>query len=147
MKRYSRYLCLALALVLTFAVSVNAESNFTEITPYSSSFFRSYGSYLSRSAGTLFYVCFEVSAKAYMAELGVSAVEVQRSSDGNSWTTVKTFLPENYPSMIADNTFAHAGSLLYAGSTGYYYRAHITFYAKNSSGSGKLYMYTETLRI
>ena len=50
--------------------------------------------------------------------------------------------------MVAQNTSAHGGYVPYNFATaGYYYRARITFYAKNSTGVGELDEYTEIIRM
>ena len=148
MERYRRFLCLNIASVLIIAAPVNAASNSSEITPYSSSFFQSYSVYLSRYSSTLFYVCFDVTACGSMLELGVSSIEVQRSPNGSSnWTTTKTYTPDSYSQMMATNAFSHGGTVLYGGTAGYYYRAYVTLYAKNSSGSAKYFAYTDVLKL
>jgi hypothetical protein len=147
MKHFTRFICLALALAMLFVVPVNASANTPEITPYSSSFFHGYSAYLSRYSSTLFYICYDVTACGIMTELGFSSVELQRSSNGSNWTTVKTYTPDEYPDLIRTNAFSHSGSKFYAGTAGYYYRACVTLYAKNSTGMAKCFAYTDVLKL
>lgn len=148
MKRYIRCICLLLSLLLLTSMTVSAADNSSEAAPYSSSFFQRYSTYLPRYSSTMFHVYFDVTACGYMTELGVSSIEVQRSADGISgWTTTKTYTPDIYSQMMANNVFSHGGTVLYAGTAGYYYRAYVTFYAKNSSGSAKYYAYTDVLKL
>ena len=44
--------------------------------------------------------------------------------------------------MIDDNTAFHAATLTCTKTSGYYYRAYVEFYAKNSTGTGELNYYT-----
>ena len=83
-----------------------------------------------------------------MDVLGVSEIVVYRSADQQSWTKMRTYTMENYSSMVDQSTTTHAGYVTYNyATTGYYYRARITFYAKNSTGIGELDEYTEIIRM
>lgn len=144
MRQCTRVISILLIISLLLAVPVYAED---EITPWSSSFIASYDPYIYYESGNSFEVWFDVVAVRRMDELGVNEIEIQRSSNGSSWTTVKTCYPDEYPQMICDNTGFHADYITYTGTVGYYYRAYITFYAKNSSGIGEIYAYTQTIRL
>jgi hypothetical protein len=83
-----------------------------------------------------------------MDELGVSSIEVDRSPDGENWTLIRTYDADDYSQMIRENTGSHEGCITYRYATpSYYYRAYITFYAKNSAGSGKRFRYTAVLQM
>lgn len=70
---------------------------------------------------------------ATMDVLGVSEIIVYRSADQQSWTKMRTYSMENYPQMVAYNTTSHIDYVTYIyATTGYYYRAYITFYAKTA---------------
>lgn len=143
MKRLVRYACVAVAIALLMAVPVRAEAADTR----ASSYFWAYDSFLWKTTGTTFEVWFDVNACDRMEELGVSSIQVQRSVDGNNWITMQTFLPEQYSQMICENTGSHGGCVTYTGVSGCYYRARVTFYAKNSSGTGLRVDYAETIRL
>jgi len=140
LKHFSRSICVILVIAMMLAVPVLAETE-TAVTPYASSYFISYCAYLYKTTGTTFEVWFEVVARSGMDELGVSEIKVQRSADGNNWTTMRTYTPEYYPQMICEDTGAHGDCVTYTGTAGYQYRAYITFYAKNSGGYAKRYVY------
>ena len=83
-----------------------------------------------------------------MDVLGVSEIILYRSADQQSWTRMRTYRMGTYPQMVAYNTTSHDGYVAYTSATaGYYYTAYITFYAKNSTGIGERYVYTEILRM
>ena len=138
MKRYIRLVCLVIVLATLFAIPAHA----AEQSERASSFFASYKAYCHAASSTQLQVFFSVMSVGSMEKLGASKVKVQRSSDGTNWTTVKTFTEENYPDMIDSNTAFHAATLTCTKTSGYYYRAYVEFYAKNSSGTGELYYYT-----
>lgn len=136
--------CISLLLVMAMLMTIPA---FAAGAPKASYYFTRLSTYLEKTSGTTFDVWFDVTATGIMDEVGVSSIKIQRSSDKSSWTTVKTFLKENYSQMTDDNTAAHADCVTYTGTTGYYYRAKVTFYAENSSGTGEYVMYTSTISV
>ena len=146
MKRSFRFLCLIMALCLLLAFPVHAAS---EVEPRGSAFFSSYGTAIYEASSTSFEVWFDVNANAaIMEEIGVSMIEVYRSADQENWTKMKTYEMEDYPEMIDENTGSHTGYVTYNYATpGYYYTAYVTFYAKNSTGIGKRFVYTQIIQM
>ena len=144
MKRYTQFISVLLIISLIIAFPVYASN---EVTPWASAFFTSYDPSISYESGDTFEIWFDVVAPRRMQELGVSEIEIQVSPNGSNWTTTRTLYPEDYPQMICENTGLHAGYITYTGAIGAYYRAYITFYAKNSSGIGEIYAYTQTIRL
>lgn len=143
MKRFTRSVCVILIVALLAAVPVCAEDG---IAPYSSSFFMRYDTYLyavsSTTTTTRFHVVFDVTGVGAMYELGAKYIEIQRSSDGENWTAMRTCTPTSYPQMLGYNTSSHVDYISYTGTKGYYYRAYVEFYAKNSTGQGVRSDYT-----
>ena len=142
MKRFLRIVSAILAMAALMAVPAQAAET---VTPRGSSYFGAACTYLWHVSGTTFEVWFDVTGVRGMDEIGASSIAIQRSTDGQSWTTVKTFSKSSYPSMVDKNTGCHASYVTYTGSTGYYYRARVTIYAKDSNGSAFDYWYTDTL--
>ena len=146
MKKLVRVICMILVCSLVFAVPAQAAS----VTgTRASAFFSAYGTDLYKTSSSSFQIWFDVDANiATMDVLGVSEIIVYRSADQQSWTKMRTYTMDNYPQMVAYNTSSHGGYVTYNyATTGYYYRAYITFYAKNSTGIGERYVYTEILRM
>lgn len=143
MKRIRSILCHLLVISLLLVSPVCASG---DVTPYSSCFFRSTCTSLEQSADSAFKAWFEVSASCGMKdELGVTEILVQKSSDGVNWENVKTYTAERYTHLIAYNASSHAGYIVHAGTQGYYYRTYVTYYAKNSTGEGYMFEYSEVL--
>lgn len=138
MKRFLKSICVILVVSILLAVPVSAEG---EASTYASSFFIDYSTYLYRVSGYRFEIWFEVAARNVMEELGVSEIKLQRSADGENWSTVITYTPAGNPQMLCENEGFHADCVYYAGTSGYEYRAFVTFYAKNSTGYAKRYVY------
>lgn len=142
MKRFIRCVCLVLVVAcLTTNLAFAAEN----VEPRASNFFWCSSVYLYQRSDRTFEVWFDVSAVHTMDELGASVIKVQRSADGENWTTMKTYTKESYSQMIRSNTQYHADCVTYTGTEGYYYRAYIELYAKDSSGTGYMDRYTSSL--
>ena len=141
MKKLFKVICVILAIVSIPSMSVCADESGT----YASAFFASYDSSIRHPSGNAIQIWFDVVGNGGMDEIGVSSIELERSSDGNSWSSVKIYLPEDYPQMICEDTSIAYNYVPYYGTYGYYYRAFVTFYAKNSRGVGYMYEYSETL--
>lgn len=144
MRRYTRLISALLVISLVVAFPVCATN---EPTPWSSAYFTSYDPYIYYESGNYFEIWFDVVAARRMEELGVSEIEIEVSADGSDWDTATICYPEDYPQMICENTGFHYDCVSYTGVIGYYYRACVTFYAKNSTGIGELYAYTQTIRL
>ncbi len=133
-------------MLLTMAILMAIPAAATENTePRASNFFGSSCVYLYKTTSTQFEAWFEVTALGGMEKLGASEIKIQRSSDGENWTTMRTYTMDNYSNLICANTASHASYITYTGQTGYYYRAKITLYAKNSSGFGEWDRYTDPI--
>lgn len=146
MKKLARVVCMILVCSLLLAVPAQAES---VVESRASAFFSAYGTDLYKTSSTSFQIWFDVVSNVVtMDVLGVSEIILYRSADQQNWTKIKTYIMESYPCMVAQNTSSHDGYVSYNfATTGYYYRAYITFYAKNSTGIGERYVYTEILRM
>lgn len=138
MKRIARLVCIILVLSTVMAVPAFAE---TDISTWGSSYFGSRLGYLHQTHPTIFQVWGEVTAVGLMDQLGMSSITVQRSSDNQNWTDVKTYTKENNSNLVASNTTCHEAYVTYVGTAGYYYRAKIWFYAKKGTGTAE-YSYT-----
>ena len=148
MKKFIQITSMILALSIFLALPVGAATGNDQAEPYASSFFSSHNVFLHKTTSTSFQVWFDVVACGMMDELGVSEIKVERSSDGVTWTKMRTYFPSHYSQMICEDTFSHAGYVAFNdGIQGYYYRAYVTLYAKNSSGTGIKYRYTEVIRL
>lgn len=141
MKRFVKMVAFVLALAIFVVVPVQAE----EVETRASTYFMCSNVYLYKTSTYNFEAWFSVSAYDIMDELGANSIAIQRSSDGENWTTMGTFSKANYSQFICKNTGSHAACLLYAGTPGYYYRAKITLYAKDSRGTGQLVRYTSKM--
>ena len=143
MNKLIRYISFVIVVSMLFAVPAFAES----VDQRASAYFGSYDSAINRVTNTEFEVWYDVVAVDWMDELGVSSIEIQRSKNMSTWTTVATYYPEDYPQMIYENEFFVYDCVTHTGTPGYYYRAYVTFYAKKGTGTGYLFDYAEPIYI
>ena len=147
MKKFTRFVCVVLLLSLLLAIPAYAE-NATESR--GSIFFAAYGTALEKIAPMYFRIWFDVDSNAAMMDvLGVSEIIVYRSANGQSgWVVTRTYDKDDYPEMTETNSYSYANYVTYdTAITGYYYRAYITFYAKNYRGIGERDVYTEIIKM
>lgn len=134
-------MCVILALSFLLVAPVSAEESST----WASAYFVLTRTYLEQTDTSKFDICFEVTAKRTMEELGVSSIVVQRSADGSTWQTMRTCVPSVYTQMIRLNTAFHSDYVSYNATAGYRYKAKVTYYAKDSTGTGEYTTWTEIL--
>ena len=135
MKTAFRCICLLLIMSIILTIPVHAEEPSTRASNY----FSSLQTYICDINGTQFSIYFGVTGTRRMEKIGASQIEIQRSVNNATWTTVATYTPEDYPQMIESNTASCVGSVSYTGSMDDDYRAYVTFYAENSSGWAEMY--------
>lgn len=139
MSKTVRIICIVMAIILLLVTPIYAEESNT----YSSAFISSYDSFIDITSGRTMEIWFDVVGTGKMDEIGAESIKLYRSTNRTDWTLVKTFLPEDYPQMICEDTGMNYDCVTYTGSYGYYYKAYVTFYASNSRGRGNEYDYSE----
>ena len=144
MKRIVRCACFALVIVIFMTIPAFATE---AINPKASSFFLKCSTYLCNVSGETFEAWFDVTGTGTMDEIGANFIKIQRSSDGTNWTTVRTCAKANYLDLIDYDSVFHTSGIYHEGTGGYYYRAYIQLYAKNSTGYGTWDRYTSAIYI
>lgn len=139
MKKVTLIVCMLLIISMVLPLTTYASED------RASEYFAADSCYLHITSGTKFQVWFDVIAVGGMDEIGVRKITVQRSVDGSDWESVAPFTKEDYPQMVATNTFQHSGYVSYTGTRGYYYRAYVEFHAKKGTGSAMMPRYTSPI--
>lgn len=142
MKRFVKCVCLLLAAAMMMTIPANAAE---DMSARSSSFFMKCNVYLYEVSDTIFQACFHVTGMKIMDKIGASEIKIQRSSDNETWSTMKTYSMADYSSMIAEDSITHTSYVTYVGTKGYYYRAYIKLYAEDSTGTGIWNQYTSSI--
>ena len=127
--KIARILCLVLA--LTILLSVPAFATTSRASKYLAS---SYATISETSDGNL-SIYFNVIAPAKMEHLGANRISVQRYT-GSYWRTEYNFTYSEYPELQGENVGRHSCTVVYEPQyPDSSYRAVVTFYGANSSGS------------
>ena len=135
MKRFTQAVCVVLVCAMFLSTAAFAAA---PVQPRASNFFGASSVYFWHTSGNNYQVWFDVTAVGTMQKLGASKIRVQRSTDEVNWTTDATYNMEDYSQMTKSNTGKYANYVTYTATTGYSYRAVVTLYAKNSSGTGEM---------
>lgn len=122
-------------LLLTTASVYAAEPSDMGIQPLSSDYLREVNGYVETTSNGTVRVYFIVAGTGIMDSIGAATITLQQSSNGSSWTTLKTFTSASYPNMLASNKQIHSSYVSYEGSSDMYYRAYITATASKGGGS------------
>lgn len=141
MKKLLRFTCALLVLAMLLPATVYAAEE-----TRASAYFGATSATLERTSDG-FRVWVDLTCKDIMDEVGASAVGIQRSTDGENWTTLEIFTRDEYPEMIRENFFIHTFSVDYTAEPGYYYRAYVFFYAQKGTGIGEYFQYTSVLKL
>ena len=144
MKHFTRCVGLIIVVVLILSSSIFAAES---VEPRGSYYFIRSGVYLYREneSDRTFAACFDVTGTHTMEKIGAKLLKIQRSSDGENWTTMRTYRMADYPEMICENTIQHDYYFYYTGTAGYYYRTYVELYAEDSSGTGEWYKYSSSI--
>lgn len=136
MKRFTQLICIVLVFVMVFSTTAFAAET---ADSRASNFFWYSSVYFSHVSGSQYQIWFDVTAVSRMNELGASKIVVERSTDLVDWEHVKTYNKSSYSQMTTTSTTAsYANYVTYYPTDGYAYRAIVTLYAKNSSGTGEM---------
>lgn len=143
--RMMRVLALILALVLIIPSNVTAAEVGT-VQPYASNYLDSYNTYVCAMGNGKLQIWFTVVGDTVMDEIGTLKIMLYESSDNQTWTWKKTYLHEDYSSMLRYNNYVHSSYVSYNGTAGKYYKAYVCIWAgKNGSGDTR-YMWTASER-
>ena len=135
--KVTRLLSLLLACMLLFSMlsSVGAVSN------RASDYFSYTDVWATPQGNGKFIVEFDINATHTMQELGAEKIYIWEQQSDGSYENVKT-----YSSGLIDKNTADAYRMItYYGTSGVKYYATVVLYAKDSSGSEKLYSNTRVV--
>ena len=129
-----RLVAFVLSTIILMSVPVSAATN-EEVMPCASYYLNSYSAYVYVTDSGSVQVWYDVMGTGYMDEIGSLSIMLYESTNGTTWTRVKTFLHENYSSMLAYDDYYHSSHVSYQGVSTRQYKAYICFWAgKNGSG-------------
>lgn len=137
----------ALALTISLVVPCTASATMVNSEQSrASAYLTSYNSYVCAMGSGKLQIWFTVVGDTTMDEIGTLKIMLYESSDNQTWTWKKTYLHEDYSSMLRYNNYVHSSYVSYNGTAGKYYKAYVCIWAgKNGSGDTR-YMWTASER-
>lgn len=143
MKRHKgliRVIILCLILSFTFPLSVSATTTET-FQPYASRYLTSYNTYICDMGGGRIEIWYDVTGTGDMDEIGVLAIELYEVNSDDSLTWIKTFLFEDYDTMLVYDDWTHTSYVSYQGTAGKQYKAYVCIWAGKNGNGDTRYMW------
>ena len=136
-----------IALVMVFSLvapcivtTVAAE----DLQPYASKYLSLYNTYICDMGSGRIQIWYEVMGTGDMDEIGTLSIRLYEVNSDGSLTWVKTFLHDDYPTMLTTNDYYHCSYVSYQGSSSKTYKAYVCIWAgKNGSGDTRYMWATE----
>ncbi len=134
----------ALCLIFTLGFPVSAVEANDPVMPIASYYLDSYNTYICDVGNGRIQIWFDVMGTGTMDEIGVLSIELYEVNSNGSLTWLKTYLHEDYSSMLATDDFYHCSYVSYQGSSSKTYKAQVCIWAgKNGNGDTRYMWATE----
>lgn len=135
---------IAICIVLSLVIPVTTLASENSTTPYASRYLNAYNTYICDLGGGEIQIWYEVAATGYMDEIGVLTIDLYEVNSNGSLTWVKSFLHEDYDTMLFNNDNYIYSHVSYQGSSSKTYKAYVCIWAgKNGSGDTRYMWATE----
>lgn len=122
---FIRVIAAVLAVILFTPVHVQAASPETA-SPFASAYLAAYTAYICAMGNGELQIWYEVNGTRTQEYLGALTIYLYESTDNENWYWIKTFLHEDYDTMLAENTYFHMDYVpYYEGVPGRYYKAYV----------------------
>ena len=136
---FIRLVALILIAALITPLNVNAAEN--EIRPYARNYLTAYNTYICDKGNGLHEIWFEVMGTGDMDEIGTLSIELYEVTSTGSLKWVKTFLYEDYNTMLSYNDWYHCSYVTYQGSSSKTYKAYVCIWAGKNGNGDTRYMW------
>lgn len=124
-----------MSIVATCPVALAAQGVDNPITPQASDTIASYSANITVPSSAL-RVNFTITGTRTMDEIGSTKIVLKESTNNSTWTTVKTYYPSSYSSMLKHNTVYCSSAVSYSSYvSGRYYKAVVTVKAERDGVS------------
>lgn len=132
---------ISLLLFLTFITPCSAMAvTPDDIQPYASNYLTAYNTYICDVGGEI-QIWYEVAGKSKMDDIGVLSIMLYEINSDGSLTWVKTFLHEDYDSMLAQNDNYIYSYVSCQGSSSKTYKAYVCIWAGKDGSGDTRYMW------
>lgn len=134
---------IAIALVIILFVPTNAHAAVPEtVAPMASDYLAAYNAYICAMGDGELQVWFRVTGTGTQEYIGVLSIFLYESTDNQNWYHAKSFLHEDYETMLAQNTYAHMNYVSYQGVPGRYYKAYVGIWGGPADSGDSRYFWT-----
>lgn len=143
MKQIKRAIVLVLALCVFFfqTVPVSAVATDNTVAPRASYYLNAYNTYICDLGNGEIQIWYEVAGTGFMDEIGVLSIELYEVNSDGSLTWLKTFLHEDYSSMLSyDDDYIYS-YVSYKGSSSKTYKAQVCIWAGKDGDGDTRYMW------
>lgn len=135
---------IAAALAVILLTPVHAQAAVPEtVSTMASAYLASYTAYICAMGNRELQIWYEVLGTRTQEYLGALTIYLYESTDNENWYWVKTFLHEDYDTMLAQNTYAHVNYVpYYEGIPGRYYKAYVGIWGGPDDCGDARYIWT-----
>ena len=134
------YKTVSLILIVAFVCPIGVDA----VEPRASDYLDSYNAYPYSAGWGKIQIWFTVTADNYMADIGSLRIAIYESTDGSTWSPVKTFINNTTPSMLGHNEIFYQSHVEYQGAIGRYYKAYVCIYAGDGTNGDTRYFWTNS---
>jgi len=135
---------IATTLAIILFTPIHAQAAVPETaSPMASAYLASYTAYICAMGSGELQIWYEVLGTRTQEYLGVLIIYLYESTDNENWYRVKTFLHEDYDTMLAQNTYFHMDCVTYyEGIAGRYYKALVGIWGGPDDCGDSRYIWT-----
>ncbi len=135
---------IATVLAVILFTPIHAQAAVPEtVSPMASAYLASYTAYICAMGDGELQIWFEVLGTGTQEYLGALIVYLYESTDNENWDCIKTFLHEDYDTMLTQNIFTHANYVpYYEGVPGRYYKALVGIWGGPDDCGDSRYIWT-----
>ena len=138
---------IATILIVSMCVPIAAQAAMPEtVAPLASEYLAEYGGYICAMGEGDLEIWYEVYGTRTCADIGVLNILLYESTDNENWSWVKSYISEDYDTMLAHNDSFHVSHVDYEGVPGRYYKAYICVWAGPEESGDARYFWTPVER-
>lgn len=131
----------AFILILALITPLNVTAAENEIRPYASNYLTAYNTYICDMGNGRHEIWFEVMGTGDMDEIGTLSIMLYEVNSDGSLKWVKTFLHEDYNTMLSYDDWYHCSYVTYQGSSSKTYKAYVCIWAGKNGNGDTRYMW------
>lgn len=136
----SAKLLVVFCLILSLFQPMSVHAQNSDLMPCASYYLDAYNTYIYKNGGNI-QIWFEVMGTGTMDEIGTLSIVLYESTNNSTWKEVRTFLHEDYDTMLIEDDYWHMDYVSYDGIASRYYKAYVCIWAGKNGGGDTRYMW------